>query len=443
MDVVLLSRIQFALTSIFHYFYVPVTIGMTVFLAVLETSFVVTKNEKYRLLSKFWGKIFIINFAIGVVTGIVQEFQFGMNWSEYSRFVGDVFGGPLAIEALVAFFMESTFIGVWLWGRNLVSPRVYAASIWLVALGTNLSAFWILVANSWMQNPVGFDIVNGKATLTSIVDLVSNSYVWRQFPHVILSAWLTACFLVLGVSAYRLLKNRSDEYFKTSFKFASCAGLIIAVLLMFEGHLQAQYITKKVPMKMAAAEALWESKDPAPFSIFSIPNEKERSNSASIEIPAFLSFLAYNKFSGEVKGINDLEKEAVSKYGPGDYVPPVFFTYFAFRAMIAAGVLMLLLSLVAAWYACRQKEAPSWFLTCLVWAIVLPFIGNTSGWALAEMGRYPWMVHGIVDFAKGVTPSNTALDVAISLVVFTLVYGTGTLIWGLLIAKYAKNEVKE
>ncbi len=348
MDVVSIARWQFAIVTVYHFFFVPITLGLTIFIAILETLYVKTGNEDYKKMTKFWGKLFLINFAIGVATGIVQEFQFGMNWSEYSRFMGDIFGAPLAIEALLAFFMESTFLGLWIFGWDKLSKKVHLATAWLVAIGSNLSAFWILVANSFMQQPVGYHLANGRAEMTDFLAIITNGHVWVQFPHVFFAAMSTAAFFVIGISAWHMLKkSKNIELYQKSFKLAAIYGLVGVVLVVIEGHAQAQYMTKVQPMKMAAAEALWNTENPAAMSLFTIGDEKNREDVFAIKIPGLLSFLSHNSFEGEVKGINNLQKEYEQKYGPGDYVPPVAISYWTFRAMVGAGTLMLLLILYA------------------------------------------------------------------------------------------------
>ncbi|MBN1279504.1 MAG: cytochrome ubiquinol oxidase subunit I, partial [Chlorobiaceae bacterium] len=310
MDTLLLARLQFAFTSVFHFFFVPLTLGLSIFTAIMETAWVRTGNEKYRKLAQFWGKLFLINFAVGVVTGIVMEFQFGMNWSEYSRFVGDIFGVPLAIEALLAFFLESTFLGIWVFGRDKLPKPVHAASIWLVAIGSNLSALWILVANSFMQSPVGYNMAadGSRAEMTDFSALLFNPYVWKQFPHVIAGGIVTGGFLVIAISSWHLIRGtRERQAFQTSMKFGSIYAFIGTILVTLAGHTQMQDLMKSQPMKVAAAEALWESENPASFSLFTVGDEKELKDIFALRIPGMLSFLAYNSFEGEVKGIKELQ----------------------------------------------------------------------------------------------------------------------------------------
>lgn len=425
MDVLELARIQFASTTIFHYFFVPVSIGLALIIAIFQTLYVVKDDETYKKLTKFWGTLFLINFAVGVVTGILQEFQFGMNWSTYSRFVGDVFGPSLAIEGLLAFFMESTFIGIWVFGWNRLSKRLHLLSIWLVSLGTILSAFWILSANSFMQNPVGFEFAaDGRAQMTSIKEILLNPHLWSQFPHVLLTSFATGAFLVLGISAWKIGKKQNVNMFKKSFKLALVIGLISSVVVLFTGHKQAQYIVQSQPMKLAAAEALWDtSDDPASFTVIAKIDPEARENTHALEIPGILSFFAYSKFSGTLEGMNQLQEQYVEKYGPGDYIPPVRTLFWSFRAMVGAGTIMILLALYGFYLYRKDKLSESTrYLKLMVYAISLPFIANTTGWMMTELGRQPWVVFGLMKTEDAVSPSVTFNEVLFSLISFTSLY---------------------
>jgi cytochrome d ubiquinol oxidase subunit I len=422
-----LARWQFGITTVYHFFFVPLTIGLVWIVAGFHTAYYVTGQDLYKRLTKFWGKLFLINFAMGVVTGIVQEFQFGMNWSEYSRYVGDVFGAPLAIEALVAFFLESTFLGIWIFGWDRVSNRLHLASIWLAALGTNLSAFWILVANSFMQQPMGHVLRNGRAEMDDFWVLVTNPHVFVQFPHVIAGAMTTAAFFVLGISAWHLRRSRdarNREAFALSFRVGAVYALISSLAVMVVGHSQAQYMMKVQPMKMAAAEALWESENPAAMSLFTWGDEIQRRDVFALKVPGLLSFLAYNRFEGEVRGIRELQAEYEQRYGPGDYVPPVKWTYWTFRTMAGAGTLMLLIAAWALLAAVRDRfERASVLLATLTPAMLLPYIGNSAGWIFTEIGRQPWIVFGLQKTADAVSPSVSAGELLVTLIGFTVVYG--------------------
>ncbi len=441
--VINLARWQFAATTIYHFFFVPLTLGLSVLVAIMETLYVTSGNEVYKRMTKFWGKLFVINFAMGVVTGIVQEFQFGMNWSEYSRFVGDIFGAPLAIEALLAFFLESVFLGVWLFGWDKLPKKIHAMSIWLVAIGSNVSAFWILVANSFMQSPTGFAEVNGRLVMTNFWDLLGNPNVWVQFPHTVLSGFTTGAFFVIGISAFHLYKKNELDFFGRSFRIASLFGTLSILLVILVGHSQGQHMVKTQPMKMAAAEALWESEDPASFSIFSIVNEKQQKDVYSLRIPGVLSLLSYNRFSGEVKGINELQAEYEGLYGPGNYVPPITISYWAFRAMVGAGFLMFFIAAFALFHVMRQMDLSKIkFLKFMPFAILLPYLANSSGWILTEVGRQPWVVYGYLRTADAYSPNVTSGMVLTSLIGFVLVYAILMAADIYLLSKYAKAGPK-
>jgi cytochrome bd ubiquinol oxidase subunit I len=425
MDIVTLSRLQFAVTTIYHFFFVPLTIGLSVLVAVMETIYVRSGNEAYKRMAKFWGKLFLINFAMGVVTGIVQEFQFGMNWSEYSRYVGDIFGAPLAIEALLAFFLESTFLGIWIFGWDKLPKGLHAVTIWMVAIGSNLSALWILIANSFMQQPQGYALEGGRAVMTDFSAVVFNSNVWLQFPHVVFSGLATASFFVIGISAYHLLRNKQEQdFFQRSFQIASVAGILAIFFVILVGHSQAQHMVQTQPMKMAAAEALWESEDPASFSLITIGDEPNRKDVFAIRIPGVLSLLSYNQFSGKVLGINDLQAMYEKQYGPGDYVPPIALSYWSFRIMVGAGFLMFAIAAYAIVQVMRKKVlAHRRLIALLPLAIVLPYLSNTFGWMLTELGRQPWVVFGLLKTSDAVSPILSPGLVLASLIGFTLVYG--------------------
>ncbi len=435
--VILLSRWQFALTTIYHFFFVPLTIGLSLLVAIMQTIYYKTGNILYKDMTKFWGKLFLINFAMGVVTGIVMEFQFGMNWSEYSRFVGDIFGAPLAIEALVAFFLESTFIGIWIFGWERLSKRIHLISIWLVAIGSTLSAFWILVANSFMQSPVGFVIENGRMEMNDFGALISNPNVWVQFPHTVLGGYVTGAMFILGISAYQIFKKKHLEFFNKSFQLASLFGVISVLLVILVGHSQGQHMVKTQPMKMAAAEALWETENPASFSLFSLVDEKNQTDRFALRIPAVLSLLSYNRFEGEVRGIRDLQNEYESIYGPGNYVPPITISYWSFRAMVGAGFLMFFVAAFSLYLSLRDKVQTSKVLKFLPFIILMPYVSNSSGWILTEVGRQPWVIYGHLKTVDAVSPNLTPNMLWLSLIGFTLIYGVLMVVDIYLLKKYA------
>jgi len=440
MDALDLARLQFAATTIYHFFFVPLTLGLSTLVAIMQTLYWRTDNPLYKRMTKFWGKLFIINFAMGVVTGIVQEFQFGMNWSEYSRFMGDIFGAPLAIEALVAFFLESTFLGVWIFGWDRLPKGVHLFAIWMVALGANISALWILIANSFMQQPVGYVLRNGRAEMDNFWDLITNPNIGGQFPHVFFSGVATAGFFVLGISAWHLLrKGEHYEFFLRSARLATLYAAFGIALVGLVGHSQAQHMVEIQPMKMAAAEGLFESEDPAGLSLLTIGDWEQRNEVFSIRIPGALSFLSYNRFEGEVRGIHDLQAEYEDTYGPGNYIPPVALTYWNFRAMVGAGILMGLMALYALILIMRHRALPRWFLRALVAAIALPYIANTTGWLLTEVGRQPWIVQGLQRVEEAVSPNVSTGMVAFSLIVFVLTYGVLMVADVYLLAKFGRQ----
>jgi cytochrome d ubiquinol oxidase subunit I len=442
MNALTLARWQFGVTTVYHFFFVPLTLGLAWVVAALHTAWYATGEDVWRRLTKFWGKLFLVNFAMGVATGIVQEFQFGMNWSEYSRFVGDVFGAPLAIEALLAFFLESTFLGLWIFGWERLPKKAHLLSIWLVAVGSNVSALWILIANSFMQQPVGYVLRNGRAEMESFAALVTNPHVLVQFPHVIAGAMATAAFFVLGVSAWHLHRAKDEETrdaFRRSFRFGAVYAFVATVAVIVVGHTQAQYMIRVQPMKMAAAEALWHTEDPAAMSLFTWGNEPERRDVWAVRVPGLLSFLSYNRFAGEVRGVREIQAEYEARYGPGDYVPPVKWAYWNFRAMAGAGMVMLLLAAWALGAVLKDTvETSPRLLALLVPALVLPYVANTAGWLFTEMGRIPWIVFGVMKIESAVSPGVTAGEVLFSLVAFTLLYGALMAADVYLLNKYAK-----
>ena len=425
MDVLLLARLQFAITTVFHFFFVPLSIGLALYIAILQTRYSRTGDENEKRLVKFWGKLFIINFAMGVATGIVQEFQFGMNWSEYSRYVGDIFGAPLAVEALLAFFIESTFLGLWVFGWDKLSKKLHLACIWLVAVASAISAFWILTANSFMQNPVGYTLnaATGRAELTSFTQLLTNSHTAYQYAHVFFGALATAGFFVLGVSAYQLLKGSEKRLFGKSFKQAAFFALIGTVSVIGVGHFQGVYLVHEQPMKMAAADAHWNTADKPDWAIIAIPDKAQGKNSHAIKVPGLLSMLSYNQFGRQVEGINDIQKDLIAKYGTDDYIPNIWVTFYAFRFMLLSGLLMLLMSILAIlWRQDDMLIRHNRYLKLLIPALLLPYIANTGGWLVAEVGRQPWIVYGLQTVSQGVSKVVTAPMVLLSLLGFTVVY---------------------
>jgi cytochrome d ubiquinol oxidase subunit I len=446
MDPLILSRWQFAITTIFHFFLVPLTLGLSILVAIFESRYVATGNETYKRMARFWGKVFLINFAAGVVTGIVQEFHFGMNWSGYARFMGDIFGAPLAIEALLAFYLESTFLGLWVFGWDRFSKKLHLATIWLVAIASNLSALWILIANSFMQNPVGYAIENGRAVMTSFWAVVTNPNLPYQYLHVLAAGVTTAGFIVLGFSAWHLLKNREGalELFQKSFKWAAIYALIGTLMVVVVGDAHGKYLAQAQPMKIAAAEAVWETEAPADFVVIANIDETSREDPFEIRIPKALSFLLYGDFEGEVKGLIDLQVAAEAKYGPGNYIPPVAISFWSFRIMVGVGFLMLLLAFLAIIKPkVRFLNRSSLFLKLLLPAMALPYIASTCGWLLTEETRQPWIVYGLQKVQDAVSPNLTTGDVFFTLVVFILLLGGLIAVTGWLMYQAGTTEPKD
>jgi len=424
-----LARWQFAVTTLYHFLFVPVTIGLAWFLVAMQTAWYRTGDERWLRLTRFFGKLFLINFALGVVTGIVQEFQFGMNWSAYSRYVGDVFGAPLAIEGLAAFFVESTFLGLWIFGWDRLKPKVHLATIWLVAIGTTASAYFILAANSWMQHPVGYRInpVTHRAEMTSIAQVLTNSTLIRAFGHTIAAAVLTAAMLVLGVAAWRIRRRGEAELFGPTLRIALWTTLAAGIATVLIGHTQAQLMTKQQPMKMAAAEGLYQTEKGAHFSLFAIgPWERyPSSNRTNIAIPHALSILADNSWNGTVLGMNNIQTAYEAKYGPGNYKPIVGVTYWTFRIMTGIGFVAILLAVAGLWLgrAAGRLERSGRFLGLCVWAVALPFVANSAGWLFTEMGRQPWVVQGLLLTRNAVSPTVGPWSVGLTLAGFAALYG--------------------
>ncbi|ARK23044.1 MULTISPECIES: cytochrome ubiquinol oxidase subunit I [Sporosarcina] len=445
MEEVLLARIQFASTTLFHFIFVPLSIGLALIIAIMQTMYVVKKDEIYLKMTKFWSVFFLINFAIGVVTGIIQEFQFGMNWSAYSRFVGDIFGAPLAVEALLAFFLESTFIGIWIFGWNKLPKKLHLACIWLVSIGTVMSAFWILAANSFMQNPTGYVLQNGRAEMNDVVAVLTNEKLWVAFPHTIFGSFATGAFFVVGVSAWYLIKKRKVDFFKKSLTISLVVGMLSGLGIAFTGHAQAQYLMHAQPMKMAAAEALWEdSGDPAAWTLFAKIDVENRETTKRIDIPYMLSYLTYSEFKGKVSGMNALEQQMIDKHGEGEYLPPVKTTFWSFRIMVVTGGTLLGLGAMGLFLLFRKKIVESvWFLRLLIVGIFLPFIGNSFGWIMSEMGRQPWVVNGLMKTADGISPNVSAGQILFSLISFSTIYTILGIIMVVLFVKFIQRGPEE
>jgi cytochrome d ubiquinol oxidase subunit I len=413
MDLVTLSRLQFAATTMFHFLFVPLTLGLSIMIAYMETKYVRTGDETYLHMTKFWAKIFLVNFAVGVVTGITLEFQFGTNWSRYSAYVGDVFGSLLAIEATATFFLESTFIGVWLFGWNKLSKKAHATVAWLVAIGSNASAVWILIANAWMQSPVGYTIRNGRAEMVDFLAVITQKFAIYKIVHTISAALVLSAFVVMGISAYHLLKKRHTEFFNKSFRTALGFGVVFSLLVFILGDMNGVVVAEKQPTKLAAMESLWETSERAPVYMFAWPDPENEENAIEIgAIPGLLSFLVKHDVNAVVPGLKDF---------PKDERPPVLVTSFAFKGMVGLGVVFIVLMFIGLFYRKRLLEAP-WYLRLMVLVIPLPYLAIQLGWLVTEIGRQPWIVYGLVRTANAASPV-AASQVATSLVGFIVVYG--------------------
>ena len=432
MTVEALSRLQFATVALFHFLFVPLTLGLSLMVAFMETRYARTGDKTWLDMTKYWSRLLLVNFAVGVVTGITLEFQFGMNWAEYSKFVGDIFGAPLAIEATVAFFLESTFIGVWVFSWKRVSRGVHAALMWLVAGASTLSALWILLANSWMQKPRGYAIVEGHAHLADFAALLWNPYAWIKFFHSIMASWTLAAFFIMGICAIHMLRGRSSEMIRRSFRMAAPLGLVASVLIIVAGDLSGLQVAKFQPTKLAAMESQWKTVTGAPFYLVEIPAPgAERNLVEALPIPGALSYLAYHDTNATVKGLADF---------PSAERPPVLISFLSFRLMVALGFLFVLVALIAVIFAWREKlSGRRWFLWIMAVALIFPYLACELGWLLAEIGRQPWIVYGVLKTSDAVSRSISPADVLVSLVAFLVIYGALAGADAFLLAKYARK----
>src|ERR1700761_7050771 len=438
-----LARVEFAFVTINHFFFVPITIGLAFLTALLQTAWHRNRQDEYLRLTRFFGTLLVINVAIGVVTGIVQEFEFGMNWGAYSRLVGNIFGAPLAMEGLAAFFLESTFLGLWLFGWDKLSKRVHLLTIWAVAFGSALSAAFIMAANSWMQHPVGYLMVNGKPVLNDIWAVFTNPvFVWG-YAKVLLVSLVTGASVMLAVSAWQLRHGADREVFTRSARLGLIVLVPAVLFTMLVGDELGVIEGTYQPMKIAAAEAQWTTCQPCSFSLFQIGGgNNDQTPTQIIAIPHLLSLLATNHWNGQVVGLSELQTQYSQSYGPGNYVPNVFIQYWSMRAMAYLGGLVLLLSLWGLWLIRRKKLAPSRvFLWVAVWSAVLPFLMNTAGWFLTESGRQPWIVQGIMLTKNGISPTLSSSCLWISLVAFVLLYAVLATVDLLLMLKYSRQQL--
>ncbi len=428
MDVLMLSRLQFAVATFFHFLFVPLTLGLSVLVAYMEWKYVKTNDEEYLRMVKFWGKLFVVNFAIGVVTGLTLEFQFGTNWSKYSEYVGDIFGSLLAIEATVAFFLESTFIGIWIFGWKKVSKKFHAWCITLVALASNISAFWILAANAWMQHPVGYVIRNGRAELDDFMAIITQPGAFMMYVHTVSASYILGGFFVMAVSSYHILKKQNLSLFIRSFQIALTFALVFSVVEVIQGHFNGNMIAKNQPAKLAAADAHWETMTNAPQALIAIPDEKNERNSLELfKIPGMLSILAFNDPNAEVKGLLDF---------PKDERPPVLLTFISFRTMVGLGFLFPLLMIIG-WLIRKRLQDYPLFLKVMMFALPLPYLAIELGWMVAEVGRQPWIVYGIMKTADAVSPVAKS-QVLTSFIGFLVLYSVLGFANFILLARIAK-----
>jgi cytochrome bd-type quinol oxidase subunit 1 len=438
-----LARWQFAFVTINHFFFVPITIGLAFLTALLQTAWYRSKRDEYLRLTRFFGTLLVINVAIGVVTGLVQEFQFGMDWGAYSRLVGNIFGAPLAMEGLAAFFLESTFLGLWLFGWDKLPRRVHLATIWAVSVGTALSALFIMAANSWMQHPVGYVMVNGKPQLDDIWALFTNPvFVWG-YSKVLLASLVTGAAVMLAVSAWQLRHGKDREVFTRSARLALVILVPAILFTMLVGDELGVIEARYQPMKIAAAEAQWTTCQPCSFSLFQIGGgNNDQTPTEIIAIPHLLSLLATNSWNGQVVGLNPLNNQYNQQFGPGYYVPNVFIQYWSMRVMAYGGVLVLLIAAWGLWLIRRKTLATSRvFLRVAVWGAVLPFLMNTAGWLLTESGRQPWIVQGIMLTKNGISVPLSTTSIAISLGAFVLIYAVIATVDLLLMLRYSRKPL--
>jgi len=435
-----LARLQFAATTLFHFIFVPISIGLAVWVAFCQTLHYRTGEPVYLRMTRFWGRLMLLSIALGVVTGLVQEFQFGMNWAEYSRYVGDIFGAPLAVEGLAAFFLESTFVGLWMFGRGRLRPGVHLATIWLTALGSILSAYFILAANAWMQHPVGYAINHAahRAELKSIFAVLGNSTLWMEFPHTVFGALLTGGMVVLAVSAWFLLRGREVELFNRSARLVLPPLAVITVLTIGFGDGQARLLEHQQPMKMAAAEAVYKTTRGAGLSLFAIgPFEAHPKRlTTNITIPHLEALIATLSWNGTVEGIDQAQREEEKRYGPGNYLPIVGVVYWSFRIMVGAGFLLLAIALVGCLLLRKGRLARSRrFLQLSTAAVVLPILANWFGWIFTEVGRQPWVVFGLLRTSEARSLDVSSAELIASLAAYIAIYTVLTVFGGRLLLR--------
>lgn len=418
MDVEILARFQFALTIMFHYIYPPLSIGLGLFLVCVEATYLKTKNPIYLQIGKFWTRIFALTFAIGVATGIVMEFEFGTNWATYSRYVGDVFGSALAAEGVFAFFLESGFLAIMLFGWNRVKPKTHFFATLMVCLGAHFSAVWIVVANSWMQTPAGYHIVgeglNARAEIVDFWAMVFNPSSVDRLAHTLVGAWLAGMFLVISVSAYYLLKKKHFDFARCSLKIALSIAFVSLILQLILGDMSAKGVAQNQPAKLAAFEGLFETQSEAPLTLFGIVNTHERRVDYQIAVPKLLSFLSFGDSSAIIQGLDKVPEK--------DW-PNVKAVFQVYRLMIAMWACMFLLTVIAIYLWWKGTLFTNvWVLRIMTFSVLFPQLANEAGWVAAEMGRYPWIVQGLLRISEGLSKSVTANQVFGSIVMFSVVY---------------------
>ncbi len=435
MNPVLLSRIQFGLAASFHFIFPSTTFGLILIILIFEILYFKKGEELYFKISNFLIKILALVFVLGVASGIVLEFSFGNNWANYSRMVGDIFGAPLAAEGIFAFFLESVFLGVLVFGRNRVSKKFFLLSTFLVFFGSHLSGLWIIIANSWMQTPMGFKIEAGRALLTNFLEAAINKSTIIRYIHTIIAGWITGSLLLAGISSYYILKNRLLEYSKVLLRISLLIFIITSITQLFTGHIHSVQVANTQPEKMAAYEALWETKRFAPFSIFAIPDEKNEKNVFYIGIPGLLSFLIDFNPEYEVKGLLEFKK---------DERPPVILPFYSYHIMIFLGFYFILISIIGIYLFLKKNiYNEKWYLKILLYSIPLPYIANEFGWIGAEVGRQPWAVYKVLKTKDAISPSVPGGQILFSLIMFSIIYLFLLTIFIYLMKKFVKIGIEE
>jgi len=429
MDPILLSRLQSATATMFHFIFVPLTLGLSLLVAIMETRYVRTGDETHLAMTKFWGKIFLINFALGVVTGLTLEFQFGTNWGSFSTFSGNIFGPVLAAETTSSFFLESVFLGIWIFGWNKVPKAFHAACMWIVFVASTMSAFWIIVVNAWMQHPVGYVINNGQAVLVDVVAVLFQKTAILQLLHVLAGSYILTGFFMMSISAYHLLRRQHIDFFERSFRVGLVFALFFSIFALVQGDLHGSNTARTQPAKLAAMESLWETTERAPVYLFAFPDQENERNLIEIgPIPGLASFLAYKDIDAEVTGLRDI---------PADERPNVLMTSFAFKGMIGLGMLFIALT-VWGWFRRKKLLDSRLYLKVMLVALPLPYVANTLGWIVTEVGRQPWVAYGLLRTSDGASKLAGG-QVLMTLLGFILVYSLLGVLAFFLMFRHAKK----